>query len=1271
VSVDPAALLARPHDPAPHGRWLANGRYAVLLTGAGTGVSRRGDVQLTAWRGDRVEDGEGLFAWLRDEEAGAWTRVAAAGASAGPGRMAFAEAWGGLEIRCEACVAPDADAELRRIEVRNASQRPRLLALTAAAELVLNAPAAHAAHPAFSKLFVETAAEADGALVARRRPRSAGEAPLWLAGALAGPGELGIESDRARFLGRGRPAARPRAVTGGAPLAGTVGSVLDPVFAFRRRVRLAPGEAASWLLALVAEDDRAALLSTLGRVLAPGAAEEALLGAAARERALWARLGLDAGAAGALHALAAAIAYGHPALRADPALRARVRGTREELLRAGRVPERLLVVELAGAGAAPAAAAWARAQAFWDAQGARWDLLALAEDPAACAAAFAAAGAPRVEVRAASAVAAGERELLRAAARLAASGPPPPLECLLAPAPAPAAAAAAIRLVERPLAHQRIPPTDNGFGRFASGDREYAIALLPGPDGELLRPPMPWCNVLANERAGALVSESGSASTWAENSRENRLTPWSNDPLGDPSGEALWLRDEDAGAYWSPLPAPAACGAPFTVRHGLGYTVWSQEAAGLAQEVLRFAPPEDPLVVSRVRIENRSGRPRRLSLLSLQRLVLGATPEDSGRTVVTDADPTSGALLAENALDPGFGAGVAFAAVLAPPGVAPGYTTDRAAFVGRGGSLEAPAAVVGGAPLNGALGADVDPCFAWRLALSLAPGDTVECSFLLGQERDRESVRALLSRWRTPGAVAEAWTALRAGWDGLAGALRVRTPVPAFDQLANGWLLHQVLSCRLRGRSAFQQSGGAFGFRDQLQDALALLWAAPERTRAQLLLHAAHQFVEGDVLHWWHPPGSKGIRTRMSDDLVWLPYAAAVYVAATGDAGVLDEPVPFLEAPALRPGEDEAFVTPVPSGQVAPLQEHCLRALERAATRGAHGLPLMGTGDWNDGMNRVGREGRGESVWLGFFLHHVLERFLPLAERRGGGERAARLRAYQAGLRAALDGEAWDGAWFKRAWYDDGTPLGTAGSDECRIDALVQAWAVLSGAARPERAAAALDAVERELVDEEAGLVRLLWPPFDRTPHDPGYIQGYLPGIRENGGQYTHAALWVVRALAELGRRERAVALLERLTPQWHARSRAAVATYQVEPYVVPADIYSVPPHRGRGGWTWYTGSAGWLLRVLVESVLGVRLEGGRALRIRPRIPDAWPGFELLLRAPDGRTRYAIRVEAPAGRAERVVAVQLDGRAGRIEDGAALVPLAGDGALHDVRVELG
>jgi cyclic beta-1,2-glucan synthetase len=611
-----------------------------------------------------------------------------------------------------------------------------------------------------------------------------------------------------------------------------------------------------------------------------------------------------------------------------------------------------------------------------------------------------------------------------------------------------------------------------------------------------------------------------------------------------------------------------------------------------------------------------------------------------------------------------------FAAAAGPAGAKVHATADREAFLGRGGSPVAPAAVVTGGTLKTRVGAALDPCFVQQIHLDMRPGGSVECIFVLGEGDDAAAARELARRHATVEGARAALEQVRTHWDQTLSAVRVETPVPAIDFMVNGWLTYQTLACRLWGRSAYYQSGGAFGYRDQLQDAAALVWARPELTRAQIVLHAGHQFVEGDVLHWWHPPADRGTRTRFSDDLLWLGFVTASYVAATGDASVLDEVVPFVSARALAEGEDETLVEAKATTHKASIYEHCCRAIDRSLTRGAHGLPLMGTGDWNDGMNLVGRGGQGESVWLGFFLDCILGDFIPLCEARGDAARAKRYRTYRDALRPALDA-AWDGAWYRRAYFDDGTPLGSAWEEECRIDVLPQAWAVISGAVPRQRAAQAMDAVERELLLDPPGMIRLLAPPFDRTSHEPGYIKGYVPGIRENGGQYTHGALWAVRAAAELGRRDRAAAWLAMLSPVTQTRSAACVAVYQVEPYVVVADIYSEAAHRGRGGWTWYTGSAAWMQRVAVESVLGCTLEAGRWLRVRPSIPDEWPGFRFVYRLADRRTLYQVAVENPDGCSEAVREVTLDGAACAIESGAARVPLAADGGTHQVVVRLG
>ncbi len=799
----------------------------------------------------------------------------------------------------------------------------------------------------------------------------------------------------------------------------------------------------------------------------------------------------------------------------------------------------------------------------------------------------------------------------------------------------------------------------NGYGGFSEAGDEYVIRLDRDELG-LRLPPQPWTNVVASPHTGFVASEQGLGFSWHGNSRERRLTPWHNDPVCDPQGETLYLRDEDEGIFWSPTPGPVPGTGSYEVRHGFGSTTWRHGSRELEQEVTAFVPINDPLKVVRLRVTNRASRQRRLSVFYCADWVLGSI---RGPGTVTMESTAGGRLiLARRTGDPS--GSTAFAGVAVGAGTEVFLSGDRATFLGPYGTAARPSAVVTGDRLDGRTGPGLDACAAFQIPVRLEPGETRDLVFLLGEAADPDTATVLLDRFAGAGALSLALDAVRRCWTILGSGVHIETPAKALDLLVNGWLPYQTLSCRMWARSAFHQSGGAFGFRDQLQDAASLIHLAPVLTREQILLHAAHQFVEGDVLHWWHPPEARGIRTRFSDDLLWLPYITLFYLETTGDERVLDEEVRFLSGPELEPGQDERLIIPEDSGISASLFEHCCRAVDRSLTRGDHGLPLIGSGDWNDGMNRVGHEGRGESVWLGFFLYRILRELGPLCARRGDHGRARRYGEYQAAILTALNTDGWDGGWYRRAFYDDGTPIGAASSDEARIDAIAQAWAVLSGAAPPDRAALALDAMEAHLVDEAAGVIRLLAPPFDRTRHDPGYIKGYLPGVRENGGQYTHGALWAVRALAEAGRCERAAPLLEMLTPIRHTDAPDAVAVYQGEPYVVAADVYAVAPHVGRAGWTWYTGSSGWMFRVALESIVGLTVAGGRSLVLRPCVPVSWKGFTVSYRLPDGRTEYELVVRRGADRT-------LVPSEGRVEDGAVVIDVIADGRAHRIEIELG
>jgi cyclic beta-1,2-glucan synthetase len=798
----------------------------------------------------------------------------------------------------------------------------------------------------------------------------------------------------------------------------------------------------------------------------------------------------------------------------------------------------------------------------------------------------------------------------------------------------------------------------NGLGGFAEGGREYVTILGPGQST-----PAPWTNIVANPVFGFQVAAEGGGYTWSVNSRENQLTPWSNDPVADRPGEAFYLCDDDNGDLWSPTALPIRDpAATYVAHHGRGYSRFEHATHGIATDLLQYVPQADPIKISRFQLRNTSGHTRHLSLTAYAEWVLGPSRTASAPFVTTEIDPGTGAMFARNPWSADFGSRVAF---IDFGGRQTDWTANRREFIGRNGTLASPAALVGTAPLSKTVGAGLDPCGVLRTTVQLPPNGVIEIAFFLGEAASAEDARSLIARYRAAD-LGALLSAVGQYWDDVLGAVQVKTPDRPMDIMLNGWLLYQTLACRLWARSAFYQASGAYGFRDQLQDEMALATVCPAMTRDHLLRAAARQFVEGDVQHWWLPHSGQGVRTRITDDRIWLAYAAAHYVEVVGDAAVLDEVVPFLEGQKLAAGEHENYFLPTISDETATLFEHCARALDDSLALGSHGLPLIGTGDWNDGMNRVGAKGQGESVWLGWFLSAALTAFAPLADARHQTVRVARWRAHAALLQASLKREAWDGGWYLRGWFDDGTPLGSAAGRECRIDSIAQSWAVLSGAAEPERAARAMAAVESELIRPEERLALLFTPPFDRGPLDAGYIKGYPPGIRENGGQYTHAALWSVMAFAALGEGGKAFGLFSQINPVNYARTRADVYRYKVEPYVVAADVYATPPHVGRGGWTWYTGSAGWMQRAGIEGILGLRRRG-EILYLDPCIPRAWAGFEISLR--NGSARYEIFVENPDGAERGIASATVDGEV--VLERPLYLRLKDDRATHRVAVRLG
>ena len=1270
-------VITDPHPVLPEIHLLSNGRWHLQITAAGASLSRWRGLALQRWREDSTCDGGGPALYLRDSRSGQlWSAThQPVGAVAEHYEAIFTQARAefrrldqGLATHTEIALSPEDDVELRRITLTNRSPVERTIELTTYSEPVLAPLLADLTHPSFSNLFVETEMLSDvEALLAARRPRRADEPRLWLVHLLLvregeSCGELSWETERRAFIGRGRSSALPAALCSavGTALSGGLGAVLDPALALRRMVRVPAGGRAVIDVIYAATDHRDTAVALAHRYRDAHLADRIFNLSWTHGQVVLAQLGVTELEAQVFGRLAGSLVL-PSAHRRAPAAILRNRRTRSGLWShsiSGDLP--VMLLRVADGQRLELVRQTLRAHGWWRAGGLEVDLVILIEDHSVyrqelteriiglVAAGPAAGQLDRpggIFVRRADQVPEEDRYLLAAVARLVITDAGGSLaqfaeRRVRGDHPAPRLVASRGGRYDAPLP----PPTFdlqqwNGLGGFTRDGREYIIVLPPG-----VSTPLPWCNVLANPEFGTVVSERGAAYSWAGNCHEFRLTPWRCDAVTDPHGEALYLRDDDTGAYWSPTPGPLSnkdSRSTRVVRHGFGYSVFMAGEQGIASELHMWVDPQEPVKHLRLQLVNRTRRTRKISAWYALDWTLGELRERTAGGLVTEHD--DGVLYARNPLHDEYAQQSAFLTVNRR---ATSWTCDRSEFLGRGGSYAQPAAL-SAARLLGRSGAGLDPCAALQVTLELEPGQEQVLVFTLGCGRDRGHAAALAAAMRRHDAAPTSLNRVYDYWKDLLGRVQVKTSDTTLDLLANGWLAYQVIASRILARSGFSQSGGAWGFRDQLQDAMAMVHHQPRLLREQLVRCAARQFREGDVQHWWHPPQGRGVRTRISDDYLWLPYALCRYLDSTGDRSVLEERVPFLEGPQVPPDQESLYDLPAISDEQATIYEHAVRAVLHGMRYGEHGLPLIGTGDWNDGMDRVGHHGKGESVWLGFFLCDVLRRFAPLAATAGDTALAARLTLEAEVLAKRLEVHAWDGDRYLRAWMDDGTPLGSSTASECRIDALPQAWAALTGAGRRERAQVALDSVDRLLVRREEQLIQLFDPPFDSGPLEPGYIKGYVPGVRENGGQYTHAAVWTAMGFAALGDGARALELTQLINPVCHG---ADPQRWQGEPYVLAADVYRTPGQVGRAGWTWYTGSAGWMLRLIVESLLGVVREGPQ-MRLDPCLPDGFGPYTITYRVGAACWFITVRGDGAVHRVHVDGELTADGRINLHDDG--------------------
>lgn len=1287
-----------PEGPLPHAHILSNGGYSVVITNGGGGYSKVYDTAVTRWSNDLRGISRGMFIFIQNLNSNeVWSAAFEPLKSEpenykvifSPDKAEFIRKDGNIETHTEITVSPEENAEIRRVTLTNYSKHVRELELTSYFEVLLTHPDADVAHPAFSNLFIQTEYIEDyNCLIASRRPRSEKQKPIWAVHSVSVEGEvlgdIHYETDRLKFLGRNRDLSDPFVLDVNQPLSNTVGAVLDPIMSLRRRVRVEPGKSVKVNFVTAVADSYKRALELADKFHDATAANRAFELAWTRSQIEAEYLGLSTIDAKAYLNMIPAILFINPQRRSWSDIIASNKKGQPELWPygiSGDVP--VVLFEISDMDEIERLHWLLRAHEFWRMKGLIVDLVILLKDESsyvqpllnACRDAAASSHARELIDRRGGVFLINAKQmpeedvkLLYTVAKIVLKGSGEPIEeQLKSKEPViqlPGLISNLVAKTENKESNtSKFISTEkeiselsfyNGLGGFSPDGKEYVINLCGGQ-----HTPAPWINVISNPGFGFNVSESGSGFTWSENSRENKLTPWSNDPVVDPSGEVYYLRDEKRGGSWSITPQPIREESPYIVRHGMGYSVFEHTSHDIEQHLTMLCAKDLPVKLGIVKLVNLSEEERALSLVYYIRPVMGVNDQITAQYITTSRHEDSGLFLIENNYNSEFKGRITFVGSSDTPA---SYTGDRTEFFGTNGSIKYPEALKREG-LSCRLGAGYDPCIAMQFQIVLPQKGEKEIVILLGQGKELSEVISISSRMSKPEEAKNELERVKEFWKEKLDTVQISTPDTSMNILLNGWLLYQTISCRIWSRSAFYQSGGAYGFRDQLQDVMASIYTWPEIIRRQILLHSSRQFKEGDVQHWWHAETGKGIRTKYSDDLVWLAYVTADYIENTADWGILDEETGYLESEPLGEHEDERYEIPKVSEEKSTLYEHCLRVLERSLRFGEHGIPLMGCGDWNDGMNTVGNKGKGESVWLGWFIYTTLKKFIPICEKRGDANNSEKFKCAADNIAQAIEKAGWDGSWYKRAFFDDCKPLGSSVNSECQIDSIAQSWSVISGAGRSARTQEAMNSVSRYLINTDDGLIKLLTPPFDKGDLQPGYIKGYVPGVRENGGQYTHAAVWVIIAFAKMGLGDKAWEMFHLINPINHSRTPMEYKRYKAEPYVMAADVYAVSPHNGRGGWSWYTGAAGWMYRAGIEYIVGLK-KMGDSLRIAPCIPGSWKEFSISYKY--GKSIYDIQVLNPSGLNTGVSHVAVDNK--DIENG--IIQLWDDGKEHKVRVTM-